>query len=321
MLICLIVLPMDATAETGLQKKSVGFQQTDSIPALLQSGKIKLSDIPDPHWNKNGCNACHKNTATGASAENLNHMPVEKICNNCHSPAFEHNYIHPVNIKPDKTMLADMTASMRRELAENNNRITCTSCHDLTLQCLDRNRKQKLTNPKFFRGGPYESRSQLCFSCHDKEQYQRLDPHDQIDNQGNIRPEKCYVCHADSVARLKQVRETDQLEFHAGDALSTMCWGCHPWTPHPGGQFTFFKQKSGPNHLIKPPPEIKQRMDEMTEKNQVNFPLEPGSGKIFCATCHNPHEKGVITDPEKAGGSDRRKRLRASNICEYCHIK
>lgn len=100
-----------------------------------------------------------------------------------------------------------------------------------------------------------------------------------------------------------------------------MCWGCHPWAPHPGGQFTFFKKKSGPDHLIKPPENIKRRLDKMTKKNHIKFPLEPETGKIFCGTCHNVHEKGVIKDPEKAKGADSQKRLRDQPICIYCHLK
>jgi len=303
------------------KKPSTSFKQVETFPELLQSGALKMSDIPSPHWNQKGCIACHKTTKANASAKNLRNKAIEKTCYNCHSPIFDHRYIHPADVHPDKKMLAGINPSMRATLKKSKNNIICTTCHNLTLQCKPAFKEQKFTNPKFFRNGPFESRSQLCFLCHDKNQYQRLNPHEQIDDQGKLRPEKCRVCHADSIERLEKVTDIDQLRFNAKKSLVTMCWGCHPWTPHPGGQFTFFKKKSGPDHLIKPPEKIKQRLDKMTHKNHIIFPLEPGTGKIFCGTCHNAHEKGVIKNPEKAKGADSKKRLRDQPICIYCHLK
>lgn len=315
-----------ATGKTGQpvvkkQKPSTDFRQVETFSGLLRSGELEMSDIASPHWNTDGCIACHTSTKTNASAKNLRYKTADKTCYNCHSPDFDHRYIHPSDVRPDKKMLANMDKSMQAILAKNKNTITCTTCHEMKLQCLPALSKQKATNPGFFRNGPYDSRTQMCFLCHDKSQYQRLDPHDQIDPQGKIQPEKCRVCHADSMERLDNITDTDQLRFHEKQDLSSMCWGCHPWTPHPGGQFTFFKKKSGPNHLVKPSDRIAKRLKEMTRKNQITFPLEPETGKIFCATCHNVHEKGVIKTLEKAKGADSRKRLREQKICSYCHLK
>jgi len=311
----------DASTRGSNNRTSIDFRQVETFPALLKSGALKMRDITSPHWNKDACIACHTTTAANAGQNKLRDKYPERTCYNCHSPAFDHRYIHPSDVRPDKKMLAGMDKSMRDTLARSKNTITCTTCHDLTLQCSSDFRKQKATNPKFFRGGPYDNRSQLCFLCHDSKQYQRLDPHDQVDAQGEIQTTKCRVCHADSIERLNQVTDTDQLVFNATESLSSMCWGCHPWTPHPGGQFTFFKKNSGPEHLVKPPQEIRQRLEEMSKKNHVAFPLEPDTGKIFCATCHNVHEKGVIKNPEKARGADSKKRLREQKICSYCHFK
>jgi len=300
-------------------KAPVSFRQVESFPQRLQAGELAQQDIPDPHWKTDGCLACH--TSNAATARNLRHTQVEKICSNCHTAEFDHRYIHPSSVKPDTNMLAGMAPSMRRALEKNSNTVTCSTCHDLTLQCRPDEKKQQLTNTRFFRAGPYESRSQLCFLCHDKNQYQRLNPHDQIDDKGQLIEEKCRICHADSIAELRQMKSIEQLEFHAADNLSSMCWGCHPWTPHPGGQFSFFKQTSGPNHLVKPSVWIKKQLDETFQQHQLLLPLEPGSGKVFCGTCHNPHEKGVIKNTAAATGADTPRRLRAQKICEYCHDK
>ena len=57
----------------------------------------------------------------------------------------------------------------------------------------------------------------------------------------------------------------------------------------------------------------------MMDKNQVNLPLEESTGKVYCGTCHNPHERGVIKNVTGSKGADEPKRLRATNICENCH--
>ena len=54
------------------------------------------------------------------------------------------------------------------------------------------------------------------------------------------------------------------------------------------------------------------------------MPLEPGTGKIFCATCHNPHERGIQFIAEADRGADNTQRLRAGReggICLMCHLK
>lgn len=310
--------PGNAGNTTAVQKPAVSFNQVNTFPGKLKAGDLSMQDIPSPHWKSDGCIACHTTTGDEASAKNLRRKPVEKTCYNCHSAEFDHSYIHPTNVRPDKKMLARMDRDLKASLLKHGNTIGCTTCHDLTLQCKTDRKKQKLTNPKFFRHGPYESRTQLCFFCHDKDQYQRFNPHEQIDEKGQLRAEKCRICHLDSLSRLRHVEDIEQMKFIADESLSTLCWGCHPWTPHPGGQFSFFKQKSGPDHLVKPSASVIERMDEMTKKNNINLPLEPNTGKLFCGTCHSTHEKGVISNPA-AAGTDEPHRMRAKNICEYCH--
>jgi len=302
-----------------LKKIPDSFSQVETFPRRLSSGELKQQDIPNPHWKKNSCVACHKSNR--GSARNLRHTAVEKICNNCHGAEFDHSYIHPSDVKVDKKMRSRMSKGMQASLLKNRNKINCNTCHDLTLQCNPDTKKQRLINPEFFRSGPFKSRSQLCFMCHDDDQYSRLNPHDQIDDRGKLKKQTCVICHADSIGKLRKIKNIEQLEFNTKDSLSTMCWGCHPWTPHPGGQFSFFRQESGPNHLVKPSARVKNRLREMTEKNHLSFPLEPGSGKIFCGTCHNPHEKDVIKNLPAASGADSPRRLRTQKICEYCHDK
>jgi hypothetical protein len=74
-----------------------------------------------------------------------------------------------------------------------------------------------------------------------------------------------------------------------------------------------------PRHLVVPSVKILERMNMMTEAKQVNLPLDGVTGKIFCGTCHNPHEQGVIIEASNAKGSNHEKRLRDDMICTNCH--
>jgi len=109
--------------------------------------------------------------------------------------------------------------------------------------------------------------------------------------------------------------------FNVTRDLSLMCTGCHPWKPHPGGAFSFFSKKEGPDHLVVPSKDVARRMKRMERKNDVVFPLEPGSGKMFCGTCHNSHEKGVVRSAAADRGADSKHRLRLTKMCTQCHEK
>ncbi len=293
----------------------------DEIPKAIVETALSRDKIPSPHWQDNACSVCHLKQSN-ASENNLRRKNIRDVCLSCHDAHYDHRYIHPIDIQPSRNMLKRMDKSYKKSLKKSSGKISCTTCHDISIQCEASKSRQKLTNPKFFRQGPFKSRSQPCYFCHDKKQYKRLNPHDQLDDKGKIKKHKCRICHAGSIDDLVRAKSINDVEFHAAkDNLVSMCWGCHVWTPHPGGQFSFFKKKSGPNHLIKPPAYISNLLQLAEEKNQIVFPMEPETGKIFCGTCHNPHQKGVIKNKAAAKGADSKRRLRDQNICNYCHNK
>ena len=101
---------------------------------------------------------------------------------------------------------------------------------------------------------------------------------------------------------------------------SEMCLNCHKWIPHPGGSMTIFSaSKKPPDHQVVPSSKVSKRLAAMTKKNNLDLPLEPGTGKVYCATCHNPHERGVIKKASLAKGADEKNRLRSKNLCLICH--
>lgn len=273
----------------------------------------------NPHWTKDGCQACHKNEPTRNNLK-LHTTDINKLCNSCHNAISKHSYIHPFGMIPSKAIIKKMSGSFSRAVKRGGGRLTCITCHDLPMTCFPKQKSKQGLNPLFFREGPYKKRTDLCYRCHDKTKYKRLNPHEQINNSGQLKTKICTVCHV-SIKKLKIAKNINEVDFNYQENLSEMCAGCHPIKPHPGGSLRFLSKAKGPNHLVKPSKYILDYKKKMEKKNNIILPLEPGSGKVFCGTCHNPHEKGVIKLKAAAKGADANKRLRMQKICKNCHDK
>jgi cytochrome c peroxidase len=76
------------------------------------------------------------------------------------------------------------------------------------------------------------------------------------------------------------------------------------------------------DHLVEPTKVIALNRQLAMKEVYTSLPLDPGTGKVTCATCHNPHEKGVIKGRGDWGAdSVRRLRSEGLEICQYCHRK
>lgn len=323
LLCCLCLYGQHSIAAPGKQDESLSkrlLKQPHTIPGLLIKGAISPKQIPNPHWKANACIACHTKNR-GANQSNLRSGGINKMCNDCHAKLSEHDYIHVSDIKVPKEMQKRMPADFRKSLNRGGKKMTCITCHDLPMTCKKSRAKERSHNPLFFRGGPYSSRTKLCYHCHDASKYQRVNAHDQISDKGVLQKDKCLICHTTD-KDLQKAKNIDEVKFNLKNDLSRLCWGCHKWKPHPGGSFTFFSGTGGtPDHLVKPSARVMKRLEKKQKENDIIFPLEPGTGKVFCGTCHNPHEKGVIKLRQAAKGADEDKRLRMQNICGNCHDK
>lgn len=289
---------------------------TEQISAMVKKGKIDKSTIPNPHWNKKRCQACHKDKPRKNRLALKN--KTDKLCNNCHTVLKSHVSVHPVNLPVPKRILKNMQGMFLDKLTRKGRvkSLSCLSCHDVIKQCDIKGFDDKQINLMFVRDGPYRTRTGFCYQCHDKQSYQRLNAHDQITDDGKWLNDKCILCHLKVPQQMDAGNKDIELKVKTGYA--DICLNCHRWTPHPGGDFPFL-DKGGPMHLVVPSDRIKRQRKKMMETNQVNLPLEKITGKVYCATCHNPHERGVIKDIRNAKGADEPKRLRARHICENCH--
>jgi hypothetical protein len=288
--------------------------QAETIPLLLEKKVLTKHQIPNPHWHKDACLACHVDEPD----EKGSPLKAESdgTCFFCHSEK-DHAPIHPVNLVPGKEMLARMPDKFRRNLSSNNE-TNCITCHDALLPSTRKMTVASLHNRSFLRGGIYRSKTGICYRCHDKSAYQKLNPHDQINTEGFLEKNKCLICHRE-VPQQQEAGKASKVALHTDSNWVELCLNCHEWKPHPGGNRTFFGGGKIPDHLVVPGKKIRQRMDMMTRKHNLDLPLDPSNGKIYCATCHNPHERGVIKKASLAKGADEKGRLRSKKICLNCH--
>ncbi|MDH5592924.1 MAG: hypothetical protein OEY68_00825 [Gammaproteobacteria bacterium] len=290
------------------------FAHPEKVNRWLSERQLSVQQIPNPHWHNDACQACH----TKKNSASLRNNNTEQLCLNCHQAVSRHGFNHSSDKPTSDAMLKRMPANFRNAL-KTGNKATCTTCHELAIQCLPKQRKEKRRNPMFLRGGPYRYRSDPCYQCHDAKAYARINPHDQIDEAGNVRKSTCRLCHSDK-NDLDKARNISEVGFNVEKDLKNMCTGCHPWIPHPGGTFMFTGGER-PEHLAKPSKWVLQRMQESEKKLDIILPLDPTNGEVFCGTCHNPHERNLLSSPVANKGADSKKRLRLQEICTACHEK
>jgi hypothetical protein len=175
-----------------------------------------------------------------------------------------------------------------------NDAVTCVTCHDPP-EC----QGAPGTDPRFLRGGPYNSPAELCARCHEDKKSASLNPHDQIDENGEVYRKSCLFCH---VNQPEPGASADSLRYT--DTLNALCISCHQIGPHPDG-----------DHLKPLPQKMLQNLTAYEELRKVRLPLDDGN--VTCVTCHNPHERGLLKGA--AGiGADEVKKMRLTTFNEQC---
>ena len=155
----------------------------------------------------------------------------------------------------------------------------------------------------------------VCFKCHQQNDYRICDPHTQISENGDIIAEKCLYCHQEKpdekVATFNQYRS--EVKFNRD--IELICVGCHSNTKYQSGH------PLNANHIRKPSDEMLSMMKRTEEQFDIILPLNL-DGKIMCATCHNPHQKGVIPEERgAAGGASEKSRIRLPGQVERSGIE
>jgi hypothetical protein len=149
----------------------------------------------------------------------------------------------------------------------------------------------------------------VCSRCHISEGYKIFDPHTQLNANGEIIKEKCLYCHPEKpdeqTATYNSKRENIKFKRH----LKVLCLGCHI------KQYDISHPVNA-NHMLEPKPEMYELMRASEKRFDIRLPLNY-EGKIMCATCHNPHEKGVIPEGNTAAkGAGEKFRVRLIDKAE-----
>jgi hypothetical protein len=265
------------------------------------------------HYTGKFCSECHDSTPEEGGEQFLKFEGEFSSLCRCHGYTSE-NYIHPVNIIPTEKKKGKIPDNLPLE----NGKVTCSTCHDIYKQCQS-DRRMKSRNKFFLRGAPYAKRTDLCFRCHDEAKYKMLDPHNQLDENGEIIEEKCLYCHAERPdekrATFKRTVGVHGSEVKLIGDLEVLCYRCH------------YKQSTlhpiRADHFREPSTKTLEIMKESEKTLGIILPLNY-EGEITCVTCHNPHERGVIPSERAASeGASEKFRLRLhgepGEICVACH--
>lgn len=292
---------------------------------IVETSANSQSTEINPHWDSTKCKTCHVNEATKGQPR-LRSKNDKELCIRCHSDDVVHKYIHPSEVNIPKSFSKRIKKNWKDSLhLDSKNRLTCITCHDPLNQCLKGRSYMSTQNPRFLREGPYSKRTEICYKCHDSTKYKKLIAHDQIDDKGFLKLNKCRLCH--QIKRNRKIKsgiERDLSKFPLISNLNSertlLCIRCHKKIDHPTSAFRVSSVNTY-RHLIAITDEKKKTLDTMKVKTGIYMPLEPDSGRIYCGTCHEAHQPGVFKGEEKTSLNGTKKRLRANTICTYCHDK
>lgn len=283
------------------------------IVAKLDTDETKEDVRKDinPHFSGEHCDFCHEKRPEKGGETYLKYEgDFIKMCD-CHKYTAG-TYIHPVFIEPSN----EKKSKIPEDFPLKDGKITCSTCHEFYDQCQENrelrrlsriNKKHYRMDRMFLRGAPFRKRTDICFKCHDESKYKMMDPHNQLDANGEIVVEKCLYCHKEKPdADLATYADVELI----GD-LKVLCQRCHGFLS---------KHPANVNHFRQPSEKMFTRMKIIEGEYGIVLPLDY-EGKLTCITCHNPHERGVIpSEREGAKGSSEKYRHRLPGIlCQSCH--
>jgi len=150
-----------------------------------------------------------------------------------------------------------------------------------------------------------------------------IDPHNQINDEGEILWSRCLICH-NNIPDIKKEKSIKDVKLRFGKDYNRVCYSCHKVKRHPGaeGIGPAMSNIIATKHLVAPSKQIYLNMRLEKKELPVLLPLEPETGKIFCGTCHNPHERGVLYGKANWGaGQETLLRSEGLDVCQLCHRK
>ena len=171
----------------------------------------------------------------------------------------------------------------------------------------------KKTAKEFIKRDP-PKKTDACLHCHAKDKYKIFDPHIQLNEEGDILREKCLYCHKEKPDEEHAAYEIDNPAIKFVSNLDELCLGCHR-------RQLYFTHPVNARHIVRPSYKMQAMMEASEKEFGIILPLD-FEGKIMCATCHNPHEKGVIPKEKfTAKGAGDKDRIRLTNQAVRAALK
>jgi hypothetical protein len=287
------------------------------------------SPVTNPHGDPSQCLACHASIEPNRVTLRFG-GDTQGLCRSCHDGQVAKRQAHPAGIVP-----SDAIAQRMQGFPLVQGVLSCLSCHDVRDQCKGGSESSPTRSP-LLRGGVDAGRLAYCLQCHDAKSYPPYNVHDQLDAGKRLKTGACAWCHVDVQAGEAPVSGIPSYPLR-GD-VSQICRNCHVVADnHPAG-----KTHLGtllPEEMIWhiSAYEIRPRM-QLPMKDLMAFvraarraprsiPVDE-RGRITCATCHNPHEEGVLPKgSDRSVGAEPKQalhhRLRApqGQICQACHSR
>ncbi len=168
--------------------------------------------------------------------------------------------------------------------------VRCQTCHGIRDMERVPYRQIDRKAAHFLRGGPYPELQTFCFACHDREALERPNIHLMLDDAGQPREDHCTYCHEE----VPQERERPHraVEDRLRLPPEKLCYGCHLKTPH----FNALEHQAA-----KPDAAMRRQIRASEQRLGVRLPLS-AEGQVMCASCHSPHQYGVINAAKNPAG-------------------
>jgi hypothetical protein len=296
-----------------------------SISADSEAAEKKVA-AENPHGNAMLCTACHTSVTGGALRFEGN---VTQLCGSCHDGRLAGREVHPVNVAPT----AAIAGRIPPEFPLKNGLITCFTCHDMRPDCGGRPPDAKSTY-HLLRGWQTSDPLAFCSHCHASQDYRPFNAHDQLDAR-HAKTDTCAWCHVD-VPDVNSYRE-EAAPRTLRDTSSRVCANCHPMMEGhpthahvgatPSQEFLWHMSAYEMQPKLRMPFEQLLKYASASRRTPRAIPLDE-NGRIACYTCHNPHEKGLLSEanPGSLGAEPKqaahhRLRAREGKVCIVCHEK
>jgi len=298
------LIAMERNMTTRITKRLMLVLLAAGVPAAAAA-------VDDPHWNRATCGVCHVDAKPTAGNVLIRESDAEAQCAACHAERGGAGGCK--HLSGISAHVQDISADFQANLKDG--RLACSTCHDITYQCLNPSKPYSFMNPGFLRARKSPATAEYCFQCHDKSGYEKLNPH--VGSVDDLSTPTCLLCH--TTIPEANAAGPEIMEFNMQHDLNDACRGCHVVAAHPQS-ITSARPDASWDHLVVPSAKVLQAMRASEARTGMVLPLNPLNGEVFCATCHNPHESRT-RDAYGSAGPGIKNRLRSNEICQACHDK